>query len=304
MKAILPKSIKETPKGACSKFFKGLNPEELGTHKFTFLAALRCKNEGFSEAQAEEVINSHEGLMPRAFKSNEVSDAVHSAYNLKGPKKSTSWPGINYKKRTEILEQGYTIDTLKELSSIPCLGVNTSDDVERVVDLLFPDNPLLCVGASKNRCFTKEREEWRGKLAKLQFIIPSPMSAKQGLNQAGKLSSRCKNNTGERRFIVVDQDEVSGVKIPFDDQAAVLLYLASLWPMALVCHSGGKSLHAWFYVPKGTSEEKLLGFFKFAVSLGADRALWNPCQFVRLPGGLRDNGCNQTILFFNPSVIK
>ena len=43
---------------------------------------------------------------------------------------------------------------------------------------------------------------------------------------------------------------------------------------------------------------------RHAVALGADRATWTPSQFVRMPGGTRDNGRAQTIYFFNPGVVK
>ena len=71
---------------------------------------------------------------------------------------------------------------------------------------------------------------------------------------------------------------------------------------ALVVHSGGKSLHGWFYCA-GQPEEELRKFMRYAVSLGADPATWTRCQLVRLPGGLRDNGQRQTVLFCNPAVL-
>ncbi len=43
---------------------------------------------------------------------------------------------------------------------------------------------------------------------------------------------------------------------------------------------------------------------RYAVALGADRATWTRSQFVRMPGGTRDNGKPQTIYFFNPKAVQ
>ena len=85
--------------------------------------------------------------------------------------------------------------------------------------------------------------------------------------------------------------------------AALLLHLAEKAPLALAVHSGGKSLHGWFYCAD-VPEEKILGVFNYAVSLGADRANWTRSQFARMPDGLRENGRRQTVYFFNPEVVK
>jgi hypothetical protein len=85
--------------------------------------------------------------------------------------------------------------------------------------------------------------------------------------------------------------------------AALLLHLAEKAPLALAVYSGGKSLHGWFYCA-GVADEKILGFFRYAVSLAADRANWNTSQFTRMPDGLRENGRRQTVYFFNPRVVK
>jgi hypothetical protein len=37
-------------------------------------------------------------------------------------------------------------------------------------------------------------------------------------------------------------------------------------------------------------------------TLGADRATWTRSQFVRIPDGIRENGNQQTLYFFNPAV--
>ena len=41
-------------------------------------------------------------------------------------------------------------------------------------------------------------------------------------------------------------------------------------------------------------------FLRYAVSLGADRALSSPSQFTRMPFGTHANGVRQSVHYFNP----
>ena len=119
------------------------------------------------------------------------------------------------------------------------------------------------------------------------------MIAPTGLTKDGKKSAHTLSNTGPRRFLVCEFDEGST-----DDQAALILHLGTFAPLVCALHSGGKSMHSWFFVA-GQPEEKILRFFRYAVSLGADRATGTRSQFVRLPDGRRDNGQQQTVFFLN-----
>jgi hypothetical protein len=47
--------------------------------------------------------------------------------------------------------------------------------MEAIEDLLFLDDPMLCAGTSTNRFDTRPWQSWRGRLAKQNLIIPSPM---------------------------------------------------------------------------------------------------------------------------------
>jgi len=161
-----------------------------------------------------------------------------------------------------------------------------------------PGDPLLCCGRSKSDFATRSREEWRGNLSAMQLIVPSTMTARTGRTQEDKQSAHALSITGPRRFLVIEQD---GGNV--DEQSAILLHLAERAPLALAVHSGSKSIHGWFYCV-GQSGERLRSFMHYAVALGADRATWTPSQFVRMPGGTRDNGRAQTIYFFNPGVVK
>jgi hypothetical protein len=146
--------------------------------------------------------------------------------------------------------------------------------------------------------FTHPRETWRGRLADMQLIVPSPMTARTGRTQDGRESEHTLENTGPRCFLVIEQDTGT-----VDEQAAILAHLAERAPLALAVHSGGKSLHGWFF-SAGQSEERLRGFMRYAVTLGADRATWTRSQFVRMPDGTREGGNRQTVYFFNPEVVK
>jgi hypothetical protein len=92
-------------------------------------------------------------------------------------------------------------------------------------------------------------------------------------------------------------------KTKLDLCAAIHGHLAKLRPLALVVHSGGKSLHGW-YPCEGESEEVMHRFMRYAVSLGADHATWTRIQLVRMPDGVRETGERQRIIYFNPTILK
>jgi hypothetical protein len=193
---------------------------------------------------------------------------------------------------------------------------------EEVIDQLFPGNPLLCCARDQRHSETKPREAYRGTLSSYQFIVPTPMTQERGRTKEGKLSARSLDNVGPRKFLVIEIDiskyardgtTETGWSYYFklwnaynvtvaDVCAALLVYLAGYWPLALVVSSGGKSLHGWFPVGKQT-EASLRRFMRHACYLGCDPATWTTNQLVRLPGGVRDGGTRQGILYFNPAAL-
>jgi hypothetical protein len=188
---------------------------------------------------------------------------------------------------------------------------------DEIIDLLFPGNPLLCCGWTCYRSETRPRTHWY-KLQDIQFIVPNPMTAPRGLTQGQKLSAHALSNTGARRFLIVEFDFESRnsaeegrllERLANEGQdvrdlcAALLLHLAEKAPLTLAVYSGGKSLHGWFFCA-GVADEKVWRFFRYAVSLRADRVNWTRSQFARMPDGLRENGRRQTVYFFNPEMVK
>ncbi|QYM80693.1 hypothetical protein K0B96_08870 [Horticoccus luteus] len=207
-----------------------------------------------------------------------------------------AWPQHDPVRRAELVKSGGGVGGLLDASPVNLAGIKA--DTEDLIDQLMPGNRLLCCGQSPRLIQTKPREEWRGQLARQQFIVPSPMRATHGLTQQGKRSERCSEIVGPRQYIVVEFDGSSK-----DDQATLHLHLACHAPLVMVVDSGNESLHGWFHCGGATIEE-ICRFFAYAVRLGADPATFTACQLVRMPGGTRDTGQLQRVLFFNPAKIR
>jgi hypothetical protein len=205
------------------------------------------------------------------------------------------WPALNRDKRPRVTASGISLADLWEAS--PVRMDEDGPGAEDIIDALFPGNPLLCCAYDQRTAVTREREELRGEVASLPFVVPSPMAARTGRTKEGKESARCLENVGPRRFLVVEFD--TGTT---DEHAALLWHLADFAPLALVVHSGGKSLHGWFRAADHDATTRR--FFEYAVSLGADHATWTPCQLVRMPEGRRTLGQRQVVWFFNPEVAR
>lgn len=233
--------------------------------------------------------------VPRSEIVSAVQNSIGGAWQPRGHSSPVHplarWPQPNLERIEAVCAEGYGLADLWELS--PIRIEDNEAHTEEIIDRLFPDNPLLCCGRSQSDFDTRPREQWRAELAALQFIVPSPMSAVTGPTKDGRESKHTLANTGPRRFLICEFDKGKP-----DQHAALLLHLAAYAPMVCTVHSGGKSLHGWFYV-HSQPEEKVLKFFRYAVSLGADAATWTPSQFVRMPDGTRDNCKRQTVFFLN-----
>ena len=267
-----------------------------GVHNYCFRLA-RVLHPYRTETEIVETLRALLVDCGRIVPESEILDAVRNSKACAWtPETSTlrtarqpQWPSINVEQREAVLATGLGLVDLWEAS--PVRFDDTEAHTEEIIDTLFPGNPLLCAGQTNYKFATRARQQWRGHLAKTQLLVPSPMSARTGRTQDGKESEHSLDNTGARRFLVIEQDKGSA-----DEQAAVLLHLAERAPLVLALHSGGKSIHGWF-MAAGQPEELLHRFMRYAVTMGADPALWTRAQFVRMPDGTRANGNRQTVYF-------
>ncbi len=217
----------------------------------------------------------------------------------------TRWPAPDWSRIAEHADRG-TVETLRAGSPMPsdCL---TAADVR--ASLWSPDE-FVCIARSHPRdAVTMPLREWLTlDVATHSLIVPNAMSSSLGRTQDGKPSPRCLDNTGPRQWIVVEFDfcpegpagNLLRGRSSQDLCAAMLLHLQDRGaPLALAVSSGGKSIHGWFPA-LGLTDDKLKAFFNAACRLGADPVTWSRCQLVRLPGGMREDGRRQPVLFCDP----
>jgi hypothetical protein len=253
---------------------------------------------GLSPNTTAAVLRDGSAGCGRAVTAREIRDAVDKAYTTGWTPTSRpllppppAWPARDERRISAILAEGRGLPDLWEESRVRL--EDSLQHTEEIIPRLFRPGSLLCCGKSNRDFDTKPLEEWRGQLGQQQLIVPSPMSAVEGVTQDGRPSKHTLSNTGPRRFLICEFD--TGTP---DEHAGLLLHLAEFAPLVCAVHSGGKSLHGWFYVSE-QPEDKARAFFNYAVKLGADKALWTRSQFVRMPDGVRDNGKQQTVYFLN-----
>lgn len=213
------------------------------------------------------------------------------------------WPAQDAKRRARIIGEGPNTVELCDLSPV-AFDPGEPGNVGEILEMLFsttavPD-PLLCTGKSNADFATRLLSVWLDEpdLSGRSLIVPSPMRTREGRTKEGKVSEHCLDNTGERRFLVVEFDQGTT-----DEHAALLWHLAGYGPLTMAVHSGGKSMHGWFFC-HGQDDAAMRRFMEYAVSIGADDATWTRSQFVRLPSGQRENGARQNVLYFDPASIQ
>ena len=309
----LPRSIQEQ--------IKSCPAAGQGVHAWLFKTAL-VLHRYFSGDQIEVILSEYVSCNRPE---REIREAVaNSGRIIRGETPSSGplkpWPGVDYTTVHKVVVDGPA--RLKDLPAISPFSVGAEErKTEEILNALFPGNPFLCFGLAPNSFSTRPREFWRGKESDFQFIVPNPMVKETGETKDGRESKRCLENTGPRRFLIAEFDiseedkkwapyvrkwKAKGISV-LDANVALLIELARRGlprlPLALAVHSGGKSIHGWYFC-EGLTDEQLRPFMVRAVRLGADPATWTKCQLVRMPDGTRDNGKRQQVHFFAPEVIR
>jgi hypothetical protein len=265
-----------------------------GVHRWIFGAACYCVDNGLTNEEAEPLIRA--GMTRTPMPATEITDALRSARREERTP-ATIWDPKDEEKIQEIISGPMPADSLI-INSDPHHPVWLRQVPYSFLDLLFPGDPLICMGQTSSCFDTRRLSEWKAYCTKQSLIVPSPMSALRGRTKLGHMSAHSLDNTGPRHYLVTEFDQGT-----FEEQYKLIFYLANDAPLVLICESGGKSLHAWFNV-KDADPLKTLMFMQNAVSLGADPRTWLASQFVRLPDGTRfENKKRQTMIYFNTNKI-
>lgn len=187
-----------------------------------------------------------------------------------------------------------------DLSILSPVAVPPEWTPENFLRFLFQGDPLICCGRYQQVgrrvrpiCETRRLSEWGLDANSQSLVVPSPMSKPHGVTNDGRASCRCNDNTGPRKYFVVEFDTID-----FDTQARCIWRLHEVAPLTMALWSGGKSIHAWFSV-EGEDEFTIQSFAHTAASLGADHHALTPCQLMRMPHGIRENGRKQRVFYFD-----
>lgn len=186
------------------------------------------------------------------------------------------------------------------LTAAPRFTVEPKEvSAREVLPVLFRPDEWVCMARDQMHATTQRLEAVLPVADRMPFVVANPMRSSHGLTQEGRTSPRCLGNAvapEARRYVVVEFDTGDSPEA----QARMLSALHTPEaPLALVVFSGGKSLHGWFNV-SGLPPAGKLRVFHRGVRLGADDSLWDRSKLVRMPGGMRENGAQQSILYWEP----
>lgn len=267
---------------------KLLPPPEAGIHGWIYGRVHYLKKLGADPVQVFEKLRAvlDEYPLRREIPDREIESAIRDAYGRQGPQQppapvyyQNGWP-------SEIsIPRGAADPRVLEL--IPDVNLPQSSPSE-----LFEPNDLICVGRSAAKF---EALRWSQiNPPDFQFIVPNPLRSAYGRTKSGAISCHCRDAVGPRRYIIVESD----AGMSKERQVSILWWLKQETEadLRVIVDSRGKSIHGWFRCDD-VSPETLFGWFKLAIRVGADPRLWLPEQFVRMPGGTRDNGETQNVIW-------
>lgn len=184
------------------------------------------------------------------------------------------------------------------LAALKRLSPSLIPPQRQLLEQLFPNDPLICMGRSLAAAITAplSKHNLDGK----QFIVPNPMTAKTGLTKHKDIRQRSRDNTGEQIYVVVEADfPILSKEDQIHFGATLLIRMLALGhKLCVVVHSGNKSIHGWFRVGTQHSKHDLM---RAAATMGADTLTFRKEQWVRLPGGTRDNPdrTHQSVLYYD-----
>ena len=306
-----------------------------GLHHWLIKGARECAKWRKTPEQAYDLIAATVRAKGGEERPRDIWQAINKAYStsLSAPsggsyKPTPKWPEAKLELIEEVTLSRITKEGETPLEELWRRSPERPDDSPEttgtIIRRLFPADALICAGMYEWSTTTYELAKLKN-LHRFPLVVPNPMSAFTGKTQAGHESGRTLDNTGPRRFPVTEFDfkkhddqgrptkwaplihkwERHGATVQ-DACAAIILQMMQAGPLTMVVYSGKKSLHAWWWCAGEPEHEgsRLHSFMADAALLGADTATYGRCQFVRMPGAVRDNGNRQSVHYLNFQHIE
>ena len=157
-----------------------------GLNRWFLKAAIALRRCGRTEHDIQAALEAATADQP--VRHGEIERAVRRSAEFMSepgrpaPASARDWGTENGPLRRKIIEQAGGAEVADLWERSPHRLLDDGPDAEEIIDLLFPGDPLLCCAATLPSAHTAPRSWWRGKLAELQFVVPSPMSTDNGLD--------------------------------------------------------------------------------------------------------------------------
>ena len=154
-------------------------------------------------------------------------------------------------------------------------------DAEEAILGLHPENRPIMLTAKHNYHPIMLRDKWLS--GKGEYKVPACSLVSS--NYCSRLDADGTSYEAfegiERRWMVIEDDTLT-----LEEQFWIHTKLAKRYEnLGLVCWSGGKSIHGWYFI-EGWTPQECFELYAKAVQLGIrDINQWRICQQVRLPGG-------------------
>jgi hypothetical protein len=289
-------------------------PQGTGLHSWIYFAANQARRSGLPAFEAERICVDGALSSGRSARlaHREAREAIRKAYSAGGitpafgPRHPVPPPPVaKIPVMRDAIAHGPGLADLFEASPV---RLETPSARWLFAELMGNEpETLVCIAAQHPaQARTMPLSEALEQVEHSALCVPSPMNATSGQAIGGGRSSRTLDNTGPRRWAVVEFDlhpehmALAPLGACVEDACSALLWkLHGMTDrLALVCHSGGKSLHGWFKV-RDWSEDRIAGLYRAAAILGADMATKCRAQMVRIPDGLRNTGARQSVFYFD-----
>jgi hypothetical protein len=209
---------------------------------------------------------------------------------LRRQNEETEWLKAGAIARDRILKSPWTCEEIERDSPSP-IPQEPSAQAAAILRLYAPGD-IVWIGDLHDSGSPRHARHFRPSSEWLQGPMPPGPRISQTTFRKGVVS-RCARTVRKRPFLVVESDTLT-----LGEQGALLRLLRKTLTLRAVVHTGGRSLHGWFECPAPTLFRHLRHFL---VAVGADPALFNPVQPVRMPGWPRsDSGELPRLIFLCP----